>query len=480
MKHRTQPRWARVAPALVLAAALAACATNPVTGERQLALISEAQEIEIGKAAAAEAAQSIGLVDDKALQEYVAGVGLALARTSERPQLPWSFAVVDDPTPNAFALPGGFIFVTRGMLNLMNSEAELASVLGHEIGHVTARHSVTAISQQQLAQIGLGIGGILVPEIQPFGQALGAGLQLLFLKHGRDAERQADQLGFRYALGRQYDVSEMADVFRALERSAGEQRSALPAWLTTHPSPGARVEQVQQWIAELPPSGRGSRVEQAAFLNRIDGLVYGSNPRQGFFREGVFYHPELRFRFSMPAEWTGQNLTQAVQGISPNRDAVVQLTLGPGDPASAARQFFAQQGVRAVQSSRQSINGLPAVITAFEVATQEGALQGIVAHIAHGDATYQLLGYSSAARYGAYGNVFEGVIGSFGPVTDPAILNVQPQRIDIVTLPQSMTLGEFARRYASGVPIADLALINQVAGPESTLPAGTLVKRVVS
>jgi predicted Zn-dependent protease len=182
----------------------------------------------------------------------------------------------------------------------------------------------------------------------------------------------------------------------------------------------------------------------------------------------------------MPAEWTGQNLTQAVQGISPNRDAVVQLTLGPGDPASAARQFFAQQGVRAVQSSRQSINGLPAVITAFEVATQEGALQGIVAHIAHGDATYQLLGYSSAARYGAYGNVFEGVIGSFGPVTDPAILNVQPQRIDIVTLPQSMTLGEFARRYASGVPIADLALINQVAGPESTLPAGTLVKRVVS
>ena len=122
-----------------------ACATNPVTGKRQLALVSEAQEVAMGRAAAVEVRQTIGLVDDRGLQNYVSATGLTLARTSERPELPWSFEVVDDPTPNAFALPGGFIFVTRGMLNLMDSQAELASVLGHEIGHVTARHSASAI-----------------------------------------------------------------------------------------------------------------------------------------------------------------------------------------------------------------------------------------------------------------------------------------------------------------------------------------------
>ena len=481
-RHAVQdPRCSRTwSMAAVLGLAfLGACATNPVTGERQLALISEEQEIELGRAAAAEIPETIGLVEDEALQSYVSQVGLALARKSERPELPWSFAVVDDPTPNAFALPGGFIFITRGMLNLMNSEAELAAVLGHEIGHVTARHSVTQISQQQLAQLGLGIGGILVPEIQPFGQALGAGLQLLFLKHGRDAERQSDQLGFRYALNQGYDVSEMADVFSSLERAGGEERSALPAWLTTHPSPGARVEQVQQWISELPPGKRGTRVGQAEYLDRIDGLIYGKNPRQGFFREGVFFHPDLRFRFDVPSGWAGQNLSHAVQAISPNRDAAVQLTLAPGEPQAAAQQFFAQQGVRALQSSRQPINGLPAIVTMFDVMTQQGQLRGLVAHVSHSGRTYQILGYSAADRFGSYRRVFEQVIGSFRPVTDASILNVQPQRIDIVRVARPMPLSEFARQYDSAIPIEELALINQVEGAGATLPANSLVKRVV-
>ena len=198
-----------------------------MTGDRQLALISEAQEREIGRSAAEEVRASIGLVDDAELQTYVQRVGITLAKTSHRPELPWTFGVVDDPTPNAFALPGGYIFLTRGMMNLMNSEAELAAVLGHEIGHVTARHSVTAISRQQLAQLGLGLGGVLFPATQPFSQAIGAGLDLLFLKHGRDAERQADELGFNYALDHDYAVQEMVDVFTALQRSGDDQRSPL-------------------------------------------------------------------------------------------------------------------------------------------------------------------------------------------------------------------------------------------------------------
>ena len=476
MKYRVTP----FAIAALLAGAVA-CATNPVTGDRQLALISEAQELEIGRHTAEEVRSTLGLVDSPALQRYVQRVGTAIARQSHRPNLPWTFGVVDDPTPNAFALPGGYIFLTRGMMNLMNSEAELAAVLGHEIGHVTARHSVTAISRQQLAQLGLGLGGIFFPQAQPLAGALGAGLELLFLKHGRDAERQADELGFDYALTQNYAVSEMADVFTALERAGDDQRSPLPSWLSTHPAPGERVEQVRQRIAELPAGQRGSRIAQAEYLQTLDGLIYGQNPRHGFFRQGVFYHPELRFRFDVPAEWRTQNLTDAVIGVSPNQDAGLQLTLAQGgDPSRAAQAFFSQGQTQVLDSTRRDINGIPALITVFDAATQQGIVRGMVAHLAYGGRTYQLLGYTPQGRFNAYGRLFERVIGSFSPVRDRSILDVQPSRVDIIRLPQRMTLAEFSRRYNSTIPIAELALINQAATPDTAFEAGTLLKRVVS
>ena len=267
-----------------------------MTGRRQLSLISESDEIALGKQASQEVEQTIGLVEDAELQAYVRRIGLAMATASQRPSLPWTFGVVDDPTPNAFALPGGFIYITRGMATLISSEAEMASILGHEIGHVTARHSVTQISQQQLAQLGLGVGSILVPRLQRFEGLMGTGLGLLFLQHGRDAERQADDLGFQYALGRGYAMSEMADVFRSLERLGGSERSALPTFLSSHPSPGERVKTLEAKAAALPTGSRGSIVREAEYLQQVDGLIYGEDPRQGFFRDGEFLHPELRFR----------------------------------------------------------------------------------------------------------------------------------------------------------------------------------------
>jgi predicted Zn-dependent protease len=458
--------------------ASAGCATNPVTGDRQFTLISESQEIAMGQAAAAEVRQTIGLVDDAALQDYVSATGLALARTSERPKLPWSFQVVDDPTPNAFALPGGFIFVTRGMLNLMDSQAELASVLGHEIGHVTARHSVTAISRQQLAQLGLGLGGIFFPQVQPFGQAIGAGLGLLFLKHGRDAERQADQLAVQYAGGRNYDVRETIDVFESLGRAGDEQRSALPAWLSTHPAPAERIDALKEYIAA--GARGGSVVDRAEYLRQIEGLVYGDNPRQGFFRDQVFYHPDLQFRFSLPPGWQAQNLTQAVEAISPNRDAAIVLMLAQGTSATAAaRRLASQQNVRVVQSSAERINRLPSVVSLFEAATEGGVVRGIAAHIELRGRVYELIGYAPLERFAANDTAIERALTSFGPLTDRAMLSIQPRRIDIVTIRESMTVAEFAREYGSPIPIDELALINQAEGANSVLPAGSMVKRVV-
>jgi predicted Zn-dependent protease len=466
---------------LFLALTLAGCAVNPVTGERELSLISEGQEIQMGRDAAQSTRQSIGLVDNAALQEYVGRVGSTLASGSERPDLPWEFHVVDDPTPNAFALPGGFIFVTRGMMNLMDSEAELAAVLGHEIGHVTARHSVTQISRAQLAQLGLGIGMAVAPALQRLGDLANAGLNLLFLKYGRDDERQADALGFRYMAQNGYDVREMDDVFVALERSSELSGSSpLPSWLASHPSEPERIETARRRAAALQPPQQSPRIARAAYLRQIDGLVYGDDPREGFFRNGYFYHPALRLQFQVPQAWKTQNTKSAVAATSPEGDAALQLAaVDQPSIETADRAFLAQEGIEAGGSRGLSLHGDSAIVSEFAAQTDRGAVHGFAAHIAHRQAIYRLVVYATADRFPAYEPMLNDVIASFGPVTDPDVIDVEPNRLRIVTLDRDMTLAEFARRYPSAVSVEELAVLNQVEGAGAALKAGTPVKRVV-
>ena len=472
----------RAALLLPLVLLLSACAVNPVTGRRQLVLISEAQEIEMGRQTAAQVEQQIGLVPDEGLQQYVHSVGTAMAATSERPHLPWTFRVVDDPTPNAFALPGGFIYVTRGMMGLMMNEAELAGVLGHEIGHVTARHSVTQISRAQLAQIGLVVGAVAVPELGQAMDAASAGLQLLFLHYGRDAERQSDELGFNYSSQAGYDVREMPDIFRSLLRMGEQQeRSALPTWLASHPGEEERIAAAEARIAALPAlpdsSGRGT----GRYLDQLRGLVYGQNPRNGFFRDGRFYHPELRFQLDFPGGWATQNLAQAVMAGSPRQDAILQLTLSETSGATAAAQaFLSQQGIQPLQTRRETVRGNPAVLGMFQARTQQGTIEGIAGWIEHDGRTYQLLGYTPGGGLRAYGQLFEQTIRSFQTVTDPQILSVQPDRVEVVRTERAMSLEEFNRRYPSTVAMEELAIMNQLEGAGSMIPAGTLMKRVTS
>lgn len=460
---------------------LAGCATNPVTGKSELALISEQQEIAIGQQAAKETVQSMSLVDDPALQQYVSGIGRKLAAQSERPNLPWSFNVVDDPTPNAFALPGGPIFVTRGLLTLMNSEAQLASVVGHEIGHVTARHSVNQMSKAQLAQLGLGLGSILVPGGDQLAGIAGQGLGLLFLKYGRDDERQADDLGFRYALHDGYDVREMAKVFDALQReSALQGAQKIPDWAASHPAEPERIQNVGKRVQALGADFHPGRVGEPEYLQRVNGLAYGENPRNGFFRNGTFYHPEMKFRFTVPSDWQTQNGAQSVQAINPQKNGLVQLTLaGQGTPEQAAQQFLQQQGLVAGEASRQNFNGVPAVLAPFQAQTQQGTLTGLVAFLAHGGQTYQLVTYSPSQAFAQNENAFREVIRSFGPLTDAKILAVQPPKLEIVKLDRATSLAQFAKQKPSGIPLERLAVINQVQDANATLPAGTLLKRVV-
>ncbi len=459
---------------------LGSCSRNPVTGEPQLALISESQEIELGRQNAEQVRQSMAMVDDPELQAYVDRIGRELAADSERPDLPWSFDVVDDPTPNAFALPGGPIFVTRGILTLMDSEAELASVLGHEIGHITARHSVAQLSRAQLTQLGLGLGTILVPEIRPYSDLAGTGLNLLMLKYGRDAERQADELGFRYARAEGYDVNEMADVFSSLQR-AGELagQSAIPSWLATHPAPQERVEAIEKRIRNMPEDQFDSTVGRSEFLGKIEGLAYGENPRNGFFRDNTFYHPELAFKLDIPQGWQRQNLARAVIGASESQDAAFQLTLaGEQGAARALQNFSTQEGVQASTGEQINVNGVQAVVAQFQAQSQEGSVAGNVAYFDHGGQTLQLVTYTTAQALAQYRDLFNNIIRSFSPVRDSSILNIKAPTIEIVSLPRAMSFREFAQTVPSNISLDQLALINQIQDVDATISSGTLLKQV--
>src|SRR5690349_20129648 len=227
----------------VLLWAPSGCARNPVTGKNELSLVSESQEIEMGKQSAQEVAQTIGIYPDPGVNAYVSAIGMKMAKTSERPNLPWEFHIVNDASVNAFALPGGFIYVTRGLMTSINDEAELATVVGHEIGHVTNRHSVQQISKQELAQVGLGVGSLTSSNVAKLAGIASQGLGLLLLKYSRDAENEADLAGFRYAANQNYDVREMVKVFQTLDRvSQASGGGKLPAWLETHPDPGTRIQ----------------------------------------------------------------------------------------------------------------------------------------------------------------------------------------------------------------------------------------------
>lgn len=464
-----------------LAAGPLGCARNPVTGKSELSLVSEAQEIQMGQQGAKEVAQSIGFYEDAAVNAYVAEIGKRMAAQSERPNLPWEFHVVNDAAVNAFAIPGGFIYVTRGLMSAINNEAELAGVIGHEIAHVTHRHSVQQISKAQLAQLGLGIGSILSSDIAKFGQLASAGLSLLFLKYGRDAENQADESGFRYALQQSYDVREMPNVFETLARiSEAGGAGRLPEWLATHPDPGNRIEHIERMIDTSAIAQSKLIVDREDYLRHIQGLTFGEDPRQGYFEGNAFYHPQMRFQLRFPSEWKTQNMAQAVVAISPAEDAIIQLGLaGQTPPEQAAQQFLSQQGVQAGNASTARINGLPAASSYFAAQTEQGQIEGIVSFVSYGGQTFGIMGYTPAGKLSSYDRVFQSTIGSFSELRDPSKINVQPARIELVKVPRQMTLEQFNAQYPSTIPLEQLAIINELEGPSSVVLAGQTVKRVV-
>ena len=475
----------RFAPA-VLVLTLAACATNPATGSREFSLMSEAQEIQIGQEMDAQIRREMGVYQDPELQRYVEGIGLRLAKASERPNLPWHFTVIDEPAINAFALPGGYIYVTRGILPFLDNEAQLAGVLGHEIGHVTARHSAQQYTKATSAGIGLTLLSIFVPEARPLQGAAETALGVLFLKYGRDDELQADRLGVQYTSRTGWDPAGVAGMLTTLARldEADGSRRGVPNWLSTHPAPADRVEQVHAFVREAGvPTGTSGTGEEGALLRRVDGIVYGDSPSDGITRGNQFLHPDLRFAVSFPQGWEIQNTPQQVGARAPEAQRFMFLQLAPnpqGSVAQVAQQSMANAGFRQVNGERAQVNGLEAYVGLYQ-----GNLEGLgnsgvlAAHIVHERNVYMLAGLAPANQFDAARPQFETSIRSFRPLSRSEAAEIRPNRIDIYTVRSGDTWESIAQRTGDRTIRASTLAIMNNSDPGQPPRVGQRIKIVV-
>ena len=469
---------------LWVSSGLTGCARNPVTGKRQVVLVSENQEIAMGRESDPQVREEYGVAENPPLQNYVDKMGRKLVRVSHRPNLAWHFTVVDSPVVNAFAIPGGYVYLTRGILAYLGNEAELAGVMSHEIGHVTARHSVRQITRQELAEIGLGVGSVLSPTFGQFGNLAESGAGVLFLRFSRDDEREADRLGVEYAARAAFDPRQVSNFFDLLGRlSAANDRQTIPGWLSTHPDPPQRVEATrmlaEHWISMLGLTEERMVVNREPFLKAIDGIVFGNNPREGFTEASRFYHPELQFQIDFPAKWRVDNTRAAVFAIEPERNAQLQLTVARVQPGTGAEDYIRGLAARGstpqdVQSVR--IHGYNAVLATYVTQAQGGAVAVRAGFIEYRNQIFQIIGITRDLR--RYGGQIDETIRSFDNVTDERILRVQPDRLRIYTAEEGDTLVAIAKRLANPrVTADDLAVLNRAA-TEQPITAGRLLKIV--
>ncbi|MBN2200027.1 MAG: M48 family metalloprotease [Candidatus Aminicenantes bacterium] len=430
MKRQTE----RILAAVLVAALAVSCAVNPVTGRRELSLISEEGEISLGKETDASIKQTFGIYNDPNLTAYVNGVGMKLAPLTHRPQLPYSFQILDTPVINAFAVPGGYIYVTRGILAMMNSEAELAAVLGHELGHVNARHSVRRMSQMILLQVGLAMGSALNDTFAQLAGVASVGIQILYLKYSRDDERQADALGVEYSRRASYNPGLMVGFFHCLQKlgdlSGGR---SLPGFLSTHPLEAERIKNV---TAMLSPSDERLAVRGNEYLARINNIIYGDDPRQGYVEAGAFYHPTLRFQFAVPAQWAVENTPSRVTLVSKDKQAAFLLEAEKSQeslPNYAAKKTQSIEGRRFLSDQRLAINGLSSYHQMYDIPQQNAdTLRARFSFIRKNAMIYTFTALSTMSHFGGYDNQFQQIVRSFRNLSDSRYINRQPARLRLV------------------------------------------------
>jgi len=424
---------------------ISGCAVNPVTGNQDLVLMSEQNEIALGRKTNKEVLQQYSVYDNPELQAYVSRVGEELAKNSHRNNLIYRFTVLDSKDVNAFALPGGYIYITRGLMAYLNSEAELAAVLGHEIGHVTARHSVRQYSAAQLAGIGTTLASIFIPGMnQASNQIMQVLGSALLSGYGRDHELEADRLGAEYVARTNYKAESMLDVIRVLKnqetfakqqaKSEGREPQNYHGLFSTHPDNDTRLQEVIAH-AQKYQNKEGSRNGVEPYLNMVDGLIYGDNPEQGITRGNNFYHETLGFSLAFPRKWNLTNLPDKLVITAAQGAALQQLFLEDINKKISPREFMIQRlGLKGLRNDKQLlINGLEAHTGIASINTGEGKRAARFTVIYFNNQAFILLGVTKDPKaMSHYDAAFMETARSFHRMTDNERSLATPLRLKIV------------------------------------------------
>ena len=473
--------------ALALLAAAASfatgCATNPATGKKEFSLISPAQEAQMGKEGYAAAVAEFGQYGDAALAAYVDSIGRRVAAASDQPDLGWKFTLLDDPVVNAFAMPGGYIYVTRGLVAHMQSEAQLAGVIGHEIGHVTARHSARQITQSQLAGLGLAVAGAVSPTFRRYSGAAEQAMGLLMLKYGRDDETQADELGIKYATAAGYDPREMPGTYRTLQRIAAQSGQSLPVWLSTHPDPGSRAERTAGLAARAAEGKTNLVIRERGYLDHLRNLIYGENPRYGWFEGSRFYHPVLGIEMTFPSGWQTAHSHTALTAAAPNNSGIMQMTIAPNATGKSPGEYVValttEGRVAGSRGGTEQVGPWPAWVGTLSVPDGQGGYALLTATFVRvsNDALLQVLGKSATAGDASERAILASMR-SITQLTDPRRGMVQPVRLRIQNAPAAGTFESIYPQLGTGlIPAPQLAILNGK-DPGETVQRGEWIKLV--
>jgi len=449
------------------------CAVNPVTGKRQIMLMSTAQEIQLGVDYDPQVIATFGEYSNDPMVQFIQSKADEMGKISHRPELKYHVKILDSPVVNAFAVPGGYVYFTRGILAQFNNEAELIGVLGHEMGHINARHSVSQQSKQQIGQL-LLVGGMLISEkFASYAEAAMQGMQLLFLKYSRDDEREADQLGVAYSSKIGYDAQKMADFFQVLEKMSLESsHGGVPTFLSTHPDPGDRYNSVKQQAQAWQDSLKldSWKVNEDNYLRMIDGIVYGEDPRQGFVQSNTFYHPEMKFKFSFPEGWELENQPTQIIMAPKDGEALMIFSIAQGNSLSeAANSTLEGLKLKPEESNNMTVNGMPVItnlsrqVIQDQSTGQQNTNMVLSYFIEYNKNYYVFHGLSSEANYNSYKPSFEKIMTDFSVLTDPVILNKKPVKILIKSVQSSGTLADVFKYYGIAPDrMEELALLNNL------------------
>ncbi|MBL4748864.1 MAG: M48 family metalloprotease [Magnetovibrio sp.] len=473
---------------------LGACSSNLATGKQSFTGFMSAQkELQVGAEEHPKILQQFGGgFEDRKVATYVRNLGLQLAKTSEMPDLPWTFTVLNDPMVNAFALPGGYIYVTRGLLALASDKAELAGVLSHEIGHVTARHTAQRYSSTMIANIGVQVMGVL-SQVAGLGRVGGdlasLGANMALKSYSRDQELESDMLGARYMVNLGYDSSALISFFEKLRahqtleaKKAGKDTAAVDqtSIFATHPRTADRITQA---INLAKTKGKGaSRRDADEYLNVINGMVFGEGAKEGRVQGKVFIHAALKVRFEVPEQFTLNNTSKAVLA-SDGQGATIEFSMAAAKDvhdAGGMKKFLVEKWASSLSQKNiewLNINGLRA-ITGEGIVWTRGANVIVRRILVERDKnTYWQLKFEiPTKRQSALNEPLRTTTYSLREPTANELASAQSLRVRVVTIGPNVTYDDLVKSMAVDNLKAEWFMALNNLKPADPLPIGRRIK----